>query len=53
MDSEDNKAAFITSLKTMYENTPENDRQLKDIAIRFAHTNAAELVKDDNFVSNS
>lgn len=45
-----NNPTFVATLKLMYENTPESDRWLKDVAINAAADNVRELVDCGEFV---
>ena len=45
-----NDASFAASLQFLYENTPESDRLLKDVAIRTAAQHAKELIDHGEFV---
>lgn len=44
-----NSASFCTSLKRIYEGTPDSDRLLKDVAIQFAGSKAKELMDRGEF----
>jgi hypothetical protein len=46
-----NSEAFVTSLKMMYEGTPESDRGLKDVAIKVAGKHLKTLVDRGEFVA--
>lgn len=46
---EGNSSSFSSSLGLMYEETPENDRLLKDVAIKYAADNYPMLVKLGEF----
>jgi hypothetical protein len=46
-----NSAPFVASLKLVYEETLENDRPLKDLAVKTAAKHAKELTDRDDFAS--